>query len=149
MGISDTVIAKGEEIFNYIPQRYPMVMVDKFFSSDDKSTKTGLTVRKDNIFCENNRLSAAGLVENIAQSAALGHGYACIKEKKSIPIGFIGALKDLKIHYLPEAGKELKTRITVEHQVLNASIVTGVVTSENKKVAECEMKIFIVKEIAL
>ena len=53
-----------------IPQRPPFVMIDRLVSSDKVYSVTELEVRPDNLFVDNGRMTAAGLVENIAQTCA-------------------------------------------------------------------------------
>ena len=58
-----------------IPQRPPFVMIDKLLSCDMVVTTTELEVREDNIFVADGRLTAEGLMENIAQTCAARMGY--------------------------------------------------------------------------
>ena len=51
-----------------LPQRPPFVMIDRLLSSDAVYSVTELEVRDDNIFVEDERLTASGLIENIAQT---------------------------------------------------------------------------------
>ena len=83
-----TIIAKGEEILQYIPQRYPMVMIDTLSQVDESVSKTGLEIKSDNIFIVEHELSASGLVENIAQSAAASAGYYFISNNEEVKTGF-------------------------------------------------------------
>lgn len=43
-------IFKGEEIYQLIPQRPPIVMVDAFFGVKENQSYSGLTVTADNMF---------------------------------------------------------------------------------------------------
>jgi hypothetical protein len=49
-------------------------MVDELLFSDDNITKTSFTVTADNVFVINGEFSEAGLMENMAQTAAAGSG---------------------------------------------------------------------------
>ena len=71
------------------------------------------------------------------------NGYAARARGESVRTGYIGAVKDLKIHALPEAGATLKTHVREETSVLNASIIRGEVRQGGRLVAECEMKVFL------
>ncbi len=51
-------------------------MVDTLLSSDGSTARTTFLIRPDNVLVENGVFSAAGLMENIAQTAAAGMGYA-------------------------------------------------------------------------
>lgn len=82
------------EIIDLIPQREPIVMVDKFVGITNGISETQLTIKNDNIFVENDCFTEFGLIEHIAQSAAARVGYICKKENKPISIGYIGAAEN-------------------------------------------------------
>lgn len=126
----------------YIPQAPPMVMVDHYVTGDERSTTAELLVRADNIFVENGHFAEAGLVEHMAQTVALHAGKQAVAGEPP-KIGYIGALKDLKIKYLPAVGSLLRTTIQVTHLVLGATVIQGETLCDGKQVASCEMKIFI------
>jgi hypothetical protein len=137
------MIAEGEDVLKLIPQRPPIVMVDKLISAADKKTVSGFTIKADNIFVENGVLQEPGIIENVAQSAALGVGYVCSIKNEKVPLGFIGAVKNLKIFGLPKVGDELTTEIQVDYEVFEATLITGKVYCKDELLAQCEMKIFL------
>ncbi len=55
-----------------IPQKPPMVMVDRIVEINDMTTVTAFLIRADNVFVDNGLFREPGLIENIAQSAAAG-----------------------------------------------------------------------------
>ncbi len=134
----------GKELLSLIPQSYPMVMIDTLLSSDDKKTKTSLTVSENNIFCLNGKFAEAGIIENMAQTAAARAGYEAKIKKEKVRTGFIGAIKNLKIHFLPDTKSVLQTEITIEYNLGDVSLISGNVFIDQKIVAECEMKIFLI-----
>lgn len=140
------ILAKGNEILDYIPQRPPIVMVDKLIQSNESITETSLMIRKDNIFCQKGILNEAGIIENIAQTAALRAGYKFKSENQEILLGFIGAVKNLKIYYLPEIDTEIQTVVSLEYKIMDFTIITAKVKCKDQLVAECEMKIFLKKD---
>ncbi len=142
-GKNKVVLASGDELLALIPQRQPMVMIDKLLFSNSQQTTTGFKIEPTCIFCENGFLSESGLVENIAQTAAAGVGYICKKENRPIPIGYIAAIKNLEIVNLPTLGSDLETEVYIVNQVLNVTIVNGKVFCNGEVFANCEMKIFI------
>ncbi len=144
-------IAEGEQLLRFIPQRSPMIMIDKLLFSDAEKCITGLHISEENIFCNNGLFCEPGLIENMAQTAAVQAGYNSSKqgnegEDKGAPIGFIGAIKDLKIHFLPSVNSEIITEIKIIHRIFDATVVNAFVSSNGEKSAECELKIFIKKE---
>lgn len=131
------------DILALIPQKPPFVMVDELLFSDDNITRTGFTVTADNVFVINGLFSEAGLMENMAQTAAAGSGNMARIENRPVATGYIGQVKNLEVFELPKIGDWLNTEITIEVQVFEAAIVSGKVTCNDVLIAQCEMKIFI------
>ena len=137
------MIVNDKNITKYIPQRPPMVMISELISSEENKTITSLRISPENIFFQEGYLREAGLVENIAQTAAAGIGYRYSLEGKTPPPGFIGGIRRLKIGPLPEAGDDIITEVTVDHVIMNASVITGKISNKGTLIAACEMKIFL------
>ena len=137
----------GELILDLLPQRPPMVMVDGILSCMDLRIVTLLKVREDNVFLVRGRLSAAGMMEMIAQSAAARTGLLLRKDapgqNKPVPVGVIGQIRNFLVYGLPAAGAELQTEVTVSHEIGQASVISGKVLQGAKTWAEGEMKIFL------
>ncbi len=145
MASFEKVIAERSDMDRFIPQRDPMVMIDELVRVEGKLTVTSMTVRENNIFFEKGRLREPGLIENMAQTAAAGAGYAADLEKREPQLGFIGGIKNLRIHELPKSGDKLLTETVVTNEVFDATIVSAKVTSEDRILAECELRIFLIK----
>ncbi|MEI6456568.1 MAG: 3-hydroxyacyl-ACP dehydratase [bacterium] len=128
-----------------IPQKPPMVMVDRILSSEGNATVTSFLVKQENIFCENGFFREPGLIENMAQTAAASAGMKPGVREGEPPMGFIGGIRNLKIYSLPGVGEEIRTRITLEHEVFDASVVHGEVFIGDRLISECELKIFLIK----
>ena len=143
---SKEIICQGEELFRLIPQRPPMVMIDRFYGIEEDTSWSGLTVTTDNLFCRDGVLQETGIIEHIAQSAAARVGYIYMLRKEPVPLGFIGSVDKLKIYNLPEAGMKLFTEITVVQEVFDITLISAQVKTEEELIAECKMKIFIKKE---
>ncbi len=137
------MLASRTHIENYIPQRKPMVMIHTLEKADEKQAITTLTVEAGNIFFENNRLQEPALIENIAQTAAAQVGYVCQQQAKPVPIGYIAAIKDLVVYDLPELNTQIRTVIDVLTMVMDITLVRGTVYSNDRKLCECEMRIFV------
>lgn len=131
------------DILSLIPQKPPFVMVDELLFADDSITRTKFTVRHDNVFVVDGAFSEAGLMENMAQTAAAGSGKLALIEDRTVTTGYIGQVKNLEVFELPLIGDELQTETKMEVQVFDAGIVSGRVWHNEKLVAQCEMKIFI------
>lgn len=110
------------DILTLLPQRPPMVMVDRLLHCDPVVTVTELTVREDNIMVEDGRMSACGLIENIAQTCAARMGYINLSKGEEVRVGVIGALRDMEIHSLPKVGDRIETRIEVSDEVFGMTL---------------------------
>ncbi len=143
MGIYDNVIADEKNILSFIPQRAPMVMVEKLHKAEGGQTIGSFKILESNIFCNEGFLQEPGLIENIAQTAAIGVGFEYRNKNKDVPTGYIGAVQKLTIHKLPEKGKTILTEVNVEHKVFNTTLINGKITCDNQLIADCKMKIFL------
>jgi len=137
-------MASSEEI--NIPQKPPMVMVNRLVEMSGETTVTAFRITEDNVFCTNGEFREPGLIENMAQTAAAGVGAKPVNQDGKAPLGFIGGIKNLRILAFPKAGQEITTRITVLHQVFDATIVQGEVFLEDRLIASCELKIFLINK---
>jgi predicted hotdog family 3-hydroxylacyl-ACP dehydratase len=137
------MLETGNNILQFIPQRPPVVMVDTLYTCDEKGSTSGLSILEENIFCENGIFSEAGIMENIAQTAAMHVGYLCKKNNVPVPIGFIGAVKNLEIFSFPKSGNKIVTTIQIENEVFGITLISGKVLCNEKLMASAEMKIVV------
>ena len=133
----------GEQIYQLIPQRPPIVMVDTLWSAAESSAETGLHVSADNLFVKDSVLWEPGLIEHIAQSSAAFAGYDTFIHGLAPRLGYIGEIKNCKIHSLPKVGTELRTRIRLIAEAVGVSLIAAETYVDDTLVAECQMKIFI------
>ena len=124
-----------------LPQRPPFVMIDRLVSCDDVFAVTELTIRKDNIFVEDERLTSSGLIENIAQSCAARIGYLNLKAGGTVKIGVIGAISNLDIVRTPKIGEKLETTIELISEVFQMTLVEAVIRSNGEEIVHASMKI--------
>ena len=143
MGVFEKTVIAGKDILEFIPQRDPIVMVDKFWGIENNMSISGLTINKDNIFCEEGRLTECGLIEHIAQSAALRVGYIYKSKGLDIPLGYIGSINKFRMIDLPLVNQQILTEITILQEVMNISLIAASVLSNGDLIAECQMKIFL------
>ena len=136
------------DIRSLLPQRDPFVAVDRLVHYDDREVVTETLVKADSLFTEDGRLTAAGLMENIAQSCAARIGFRTlyVMGLDKVDIGVIGALRNMEIHALPLAGQTLTTRVTVREEAFGITQVEATVRSEGQLMAEGEMKIALKNE---
>ena len=135
------------DILDLIPQRPPLIMVDKLIYYSPQMGKTIFTIREDHIFCTaNGQLEEAGIIENIAQTCAARTGY---EEKTGgqrdgvIKIGFIGMIKAMAIFRNPLVGEQLETTVVIAENFFHTSLIEAKVEIGGETIATCEMKIFL------
>jgi predicted hotdog family 3-hydroxylacyl-ACP dehydratase len=131
-----------EDIIPLIPQKPPFVMVGKLLLVDEIITRSSFLVNSDNVFVKDNLFQEAGLLENIAQTAALRVGYLAKTENKPVTTGYIGAVKDFEVFSLPKVGDELLTEVIIENQIFDVTLFSGKVWLNERLLAQCEMKVF-------
>jgi predicted hotdog family 3-hydroxylacyl-ACP dehydratase len=139
------MIAEGPALAKLLPQQAPFVMISQLLTADAQRTVSRFQVDASSVLFNEGVFSAAGLIENIAQTAAAGVGYHYQQQQQAAPVGYIAAIRNLKIGRLPIAGTELTTEVEVKNQVLDFTIVQGSVRVGDELVAECEMRIFLKK----
>ena len=106
------------DIHELLPQQEPFVMIGHLVFLDQVQTVTETVIRADNLFVEDGRFSASGLIENIAQTCAARIGYVNkYIMKKGIQIGFIGAVRNMDIVALPKVGDTIVTTVNVKEEV--------------------------------
>ena len=130
------------DILELLPQRPPFVMVDHLTDYSETQTTCELTIRKDNVFCENGELASAGLIEHIAQTCAARLGYYNkYILKTGVRLGFIGEVKDLDIVRLPREGETIETTIVVMQEIFDVTLVTAEVRVGEETIATTRLKI--------
>lgn len=142
----DIPLLKKEELYDVIPQRPPIVMVDAFYGIEDGVSYTGFTVEESCIFSSDGVLDESGIIEHMAQSAAARVGYLYKNRNEASPIGFIGSVDDVMIEDLPKVGETLRTQLRIEQEVLNITLISAEVETGGRKIASGKMKIFLKKE---
>ena len=119
-------------------------MVDRLIEVVCKTTVTSLVIRQDNVFCDKGLFREPGLIENMAQTAAAGVGARPGIKPNGAPLGFIGGIRNLKINGFPSVGEEIVTRVTVTHEIFDATIVQAEILSGDRVIASGELKIFLI-----
>lgn len=133
---------RGIDIHELLPQQEPFVMISSLVRFDMQTTVTETIVSADNMFVEDGVFTAPGIVENIAQTCAARIGYVNkYILKKGIQLGFIGAIRDLKVKDLPKVGDTITTTISVIDSVFGMTLVDAVVLNNVAEVVSAQMKI--------
>jgi predicted hotdog family 3-hydroxylacyl-ACP dehydratase len=130
-------------IMDLVPQRAPFLMIDDIIESGEKKTSTSFYIKEDNLLVKDGKFSEAGLIENIAQTAAARAGVTAARKNEPVAIGYIAAVQNLEIAALPEINTTIHTEITADNEILNVLLISGTATQNGKLLAKCNMKIFI------
>ena len=116
-------------------------MVDKVLSCNLSEAITQLIVCEDNIFLDDNRLSPAGMLENMAQSCAARMGCVNRMHNEAIKIGFIGDIRDFTILRQPLCHDILRTRVQIIEEVFNLTLAFVTIYLGEEPIATARMKI--------
>lgn len=127
-----------------VPQAYPFVFVDQLedFDITTLSCITTFTIKEDTLLLEENAISESGLLENMAQTCAVHIGfYNKYVYDRDIQVGFIGAVKNLRIFGKAQISETLTTQITIKTEFGTMKIADATITCNGKLIAEGELKI--------
>ena len=139
----DMAIYTIEQIPGLIPQRAPMVMIDSVRDATPQTITTTLTVLPTNILVQDGCLTEAGLIENIAQTAAAMNGCEAKKRGEAPKLGFIGEVKNFVCHRLPRVGETIQTSLTTLASMAGVTLVEAQTSCDDKPIAQAQLKIFI------
>ena len=124
-----------------LPQREPIVFVDRLVHYDERETVTAFTVPAEHLLVEDGHLTASGILENMAQSSAARIGYLCrFILHVPVRIGYIGAIRKFRVHRLPAAGETLTTKIILREDVFGITLTDAVVRVGEEVIAEAALK---------
>ena len=147
--ITSQILLADEALTAIIPQKPSMVMIDKLHTCTEMETWTGLHIKAENIFSNDGKFSASGLIENMAQTAAARSGYGMVinTDPNAKPvIGFIGAIKNAKITLLPPVDATITTQVSIKNEIFGVTLIEAKVYYQEEVIAQCEMKIVLKSE---
>lgn len=135
----------GEDIKRLIPQRDPIMMVDRVERAAGDEAVTGLLIGADNYFVDTDGLMAEpGLIEHIAQSASAFAGHRALEAGLPLPVGYIGEVKKFHCYRRPAVGTTLRTTVRMGADVNGVTLLTAETCADDgAAVADTQMKIFV------
>ena len=98
-------------IKSMIPHREPMILVSAVLSMSEIALTSSFSIKKDNLFVDQGRFTEAGLIENMAQTAACLARLEDDNTLKNPSIGYLVSIKDLVINSLPKIDKTINTKV--------------------------------------
>lgn len=131
------------DVTSYLPHRPPFLLVDNLLEASGEQFKSDFFLDPEHVLVENGKFTEAGLLENIAQTCALGFGYLDSAADGQPKMGFIGAISRVEITWFPGTNQTIETDVSVLHTLGNIFLVRGVIFCEGSKVLESEMKIVV------
>ncbi|TYB74094.1 hypothetical protein ES676_07885 [Bizionia saleffrena] len=132
-------ISNIDVIKQLIPHREPMIMVDGLLHFEGRMARATLTILKENIFIENNRLSETGLLEHMAQTAALHTGYKFKSKNKNVKEGMIAAIKSASILNVPQVNDTIISEVYITYEAEMLSMVSITTTLHDDIIASAQM----------
>lgn len=130
------------DIHELLSQQEPFVMIGKLVHFNEKLTVTETEIQAGNIFVDDERFSASGLMENIAQTCAARIGYVNkYILKKGVQLGFIGAVRNFEVLSLPHVGQTIVTHVKVLEDVFGMTLAEAYIECEGEMLVKTEMKI--------
>ncbi len=132
-------ISDIKRIEKLLPHREPMIMVDTLEYFSIKRGICRLSISENNIFVSNGFFSETGILEHMAQTAALHIGYKQSLNNIEAKEGFIGAIKSSEIISLPKLNDTLSTEIEVVYEITNMTMVKIKTSVGGKVIAMSEM----------
>jgi 3-hydroxyacyl-[acyl-carrier-protein] dehydratase len=140
-------------IKNYLPHRAPMLMVDEITEITQKEVTTTFKIELENIFIKNDKFVESGLIENAAQTCSAIVAQPLFIDDKNFfkkdlkLIGFISAIKNLKVHNLPKVNSVIETKAVLgsRYDTDDFAICTMLCSTFDKKqlLFEAEINLFI------
>ena len=130
------------DVHELLPQQEPFVMIGTMTHFDETRTVTETKIAADNIFVDDGRFSASGLIENVAQTCAASIGFVNkYIQGNGITIGVIGAVRKLVINSLPAAGQTITTSVEIISEVFGMTLAKATVTCDGEELLSTEIKI--------
>ena len=140
------------DIKNFLPHRAPFLMVDKVLELTEEFVATSFEIKSTCVLIEGNYFNEVGLIENAAQtcSSIVGKSYFDdddIEGEGANLIGFISAIKKVKIFGCPKVGETIVTKANLksrfDSEAYSISTIECVIYIAEKEIASCEMNLFI------
>lgn len=128
------------DIIKLIPQRFPMVMIDRLLSYTEESVLVDFKITDGNLFVIDGELQESGLLEHMAQCVAAHTGYSYYIRQEETPTGYIGAIQKAEIFTLPQVGQHLTTRVYIVQEFMGVTLVNIESWIAEQCIASAQMK---------
>lgn len=125
-----------------LPQQPPFMMVDSLTQYEDECAETSFVIRDDNVMVQNGVLTTSGLMENVAQTSAarIGYYYKYVL-RKPVKMGYIGAVRSMKVMRNPAVGETIHTHISVIAEAFGmVAFAASIYDASGAEIARADMK---------
>lgn len=130
------------DVHGILPQQEPFVMIGQLTHFDMASSVTETLVSENNIFVSEGKFSAAGMMENMAQTCAARIGfYNKYILHKDVQVGVIGAVRSYNVIKLPEAGSVITTKVDILEDVFGMTLADASISCGGETVAVAQIKL--------
>lgn len=130
------------DVHMVLPQQEPFVMVGTLTHFELTTSTTETRIEEENIFVNDGKFSASGMMENIAQTCAARIGfYNKYILKKDVQVGFIGAIRNYIVHSLPEVGSTIVTKVDILEEIFGMTLANAEIKCNNEVIATAEIKL--------
>lgn len=128
-------------IAELLPQQPPFRFVDRLEDYSDEGAVVSFTPGAGNMLMEDGCLSAAGLMEHMAQASAARVGYYC-KYVLHVPvsIGYIGQVRKFSLKRLPKEGELLRTQVHLRQEIFGITLSDMEVWAAGELIASASLK---------
>jgi len=125
-----------------LPQVPPFVMVDQLTQYESGSAETMFEIKEDNVMVKDGILTISGLMENVAQTSAarIGYYYKFVL-RQPVKVGYIGAVRGMKVLRFPAVGETIRTRISVIAEAFGmVAFAASIIDATGAEIARADMK---------
>lgn len=130
------------DVHEILPQQNPFVMIGKLVHFELVSSVTETKIEESCIFVDEGKMSAAGLLENIAQTCAARIGfYNKYVLHNDVRVGFIGAVRNYTVHRLPVVGSVISTKVDVLEEVFGMTLAEAEIRCQGEVIVTAEVKL--------
>jgi len=105
------IVINNETVIRALSHKEPFIMIDELVYIDEDKTIAKLHITEGNIFSKDGFFQEPGIIEHVAQSAALRPTIERMQSKNTAPIGFFAGVKRFKLYKLPEVNQSIETTV--------------------------------------
>lgn len=132
-------------VFQCLPQRPPIVLVDALLDYTEDRILVGYRVPKNGLFVADQHFAEPGIIEHMAQSVALHTGYTYFLKKEASPVGYIGSINNLVIERLVLEEETIVTQVDIVQEFAGVTLVNIISKIDQEIIASGTMKTIIAR----